>query len=87
MDMVRSYLLPSKLYEARGSPVHKAIPPELHSLESTYRVYPGFHLYVSIVSSDNRSSRWLTIGSNALREQKPGISPYIWHQGYAAGAK
>ena len=53
---------------------HKAIPPELHSPESTYRVYPGFQLYVSIVRSDNRSGRWLTIQSNALRGQKPGLS-------------
>ena len=43
------------------SPEYKAIPPELHGLESTYLVYPRFQLYASIVSSDNRSSRWLTV--------------------------
>ena len=30
------------------SPEYKAIPPELHSLESTYIVYPGFQLYTRV---------------------------------------
>ena len=39
----------------------KIIRHELHSIESTYGVYPGFKLYASIVSCDNGSSRRLTI--------------------------
>ena len=56
------------------SPEYKAIPPEPHSLEFTYRVYPGFQLYASIVNNDNGSSRWLTVHSNTRRRQKPGFS-------------
>ena len=45
-----------------------------------YRVYHGFQLYyLSIVSSDNRLSRWLTIYTETRSErgQKPGISQSI----------
>ena len=45
----------------RCSVEYKAIALELHSLESTHTLYPGFQLYANIVSSDIRSGHWLTV--------------------------
>ena len=54
------YCTHTSLRACRCSVEYKAIALELHSLESTHTLYPGFQLYANIVSSDIRSSHWLT---------------------------
>ena len=58
------------------SPKYTANPPELYSLESTYSVSSGSSCMrvLSRVSSNNGSSRWLTVHSKACSGQKPRFS-------------